>query len=148
MANASNGNGDKFMKWLIPIIIPLLIGGGVVLQTDSQNSGVSERQLEIITSIERLEGRTTDMIRRVEDVEVRLQADEDLITGVVSDMETRIALILREEEVLLKEVEKFYRIKEEFTQDLRTLQNRIQLLEYNFQRQEGPPDYYERPPSR
>ena len=133
MGNIINGDMGKLMLPIASVLISLLIGGGVITQGQSQISGVSDRMVEVLTDIERLDGSHEDTIRRVANIEILEHADIAMLEGRLTKIETTQALMSREEAVLLEEVEKFYVIKDEFEDYVEALAYRIRELEYQLE---------------
>ena len=130
MANIVNGDMGKMILPIVSVLISLLIGGGVVTQAQNQVSGVSERMVQVLTDIERLDGSHEDAIRRVANIEDLEHADIAMLEGRLTKIETTQALMSREEAVLLEEVKNFYVIKQEFEDYVEALAYRIRDLEY------------------
>ena len=126
----NNGNGSGLVKMLIPIIAALLISGGAVVQTQNQTAGVSERMLEVITSIERLDGSHEDLLRRTEAIESLQGVADTNIGDRLVTIEQQIALLAREEVGLLEEVNAIHEVESALEETIDALERRIRDLEY------------------
>ena len=130
MVNLLNGSGNGWAKLLAPVIVSALIGGGVLVQSQSQNAGVSEQMLEVITDIHRLQENRTELIRRIENLD-QYQASG---TARLANVDTQIALIEREKENLLEEVGDFYEGETKIKEAIDAFERRLISLEYNMDR--------------
>ena len=130
MAGNGNGSTNSLLRALAPILIALTIGGGALVQGQAQNNGVSDRMLEVIATLERMEAQFEDGLRRIENAEDAINEYRKATNARLAIIETQAVLIAREDAALWELVQDVETRHKEIDESMRKLEKRVQFLEY------------------
>ena len=130
MATPSNGKDASpslgWIKPLIPIILLLIGGGGAFAQVQSQNSGISERMIEVLTTLERLEGQTADAIRRIEVVEAETAISQQISNEQLLDIAKTLERVVIQFDEGMRRLEA---VESDFSNTQQSTSHRLSALE-------------------